>query len=135
MTQRRYFNVANKNCRYNESAEMWEIDFPHEFYTSSNPDKKIIILGAFYWGDLNPLDYNEWVSLHSPTIANGKPQELNNYITMCQYPSANWTKEYKIGTYEKTLQFDFRKRSEGYQKRGWAVEIADQFVLELELIY
>ena len=136
MTERRYFNVSNGNAKYNEITAMWEIDFPDEFYRSANPNKCVTILGVYYWGDLvGELHPSDWVALHSPTLANGKPQELNNFITLAQYPAANWTKRYTISTREQKLIFDFRFRSESFNKGDPARELFDQFILELELYY
>lgn len=136
MTERRYFNVSNGNAKYNETTAMWEIDFPDEFYRSANPNKCVTILGVYYWGDLvGELNPSDWVSLHSPTLANGKPQEMNNYITLAQYPAANWTKRYTIGSREQKMIFDFRYRSEGFKKGEPSRELFDQFIIEMELFY
>ena len=135
MTERRYFTVTHKNATYNETQHTWEIDFPHDFYISANPEKKVVILGIYYLSGLNEAGYDNWVSLHSKTLANGKPQEVNNYITLAQYPAPNWTKDYSIRTHEQKFEFEFRFVSTGFNKRAYFDEISDQFIIEMELIY
>lgn len=135
MTERRYFTVSNINATYNSTKHMWEIDLPHDFYISRHPDKRIVILGIYYSSTLSTAGYDNWVSLHSPTLANGKPQELNNYITLAQYPSPNWTKSYPIRNREQKFEFDFRFVSAGFVKRVEFDEMSDEFIIEMELIY
>ena len=131
---RRYLNITAKNSFYNEVTGLYEIDFPIEFIRSSN-EKRIIVLGVFYLGNIKAVDPDDWVSLHSPTLANGTPQEIDNYITMAQYPSANWVKEYKIDTKDQKFLFEFRHLSDGFNKQSVAKAMTEQFVIELELIW
>lgn len=135
--KRRYFTIASgiDNCQYNTTTWMWEVPFPEDFYLSTHPNKHVVVLGVYYWGNISQADSNDWVGFHSPTLCNGKPSDINYFITLSQYPASNWSKEYPISTQEKILQFDFRFRSKAFKKDYYSREIIDQFIIEMELFY
>ena len=85
MSQYTYFNVTHLNAKFNNANYMWEIDLPEWFTNSSNPNKAIELIGFYYLGSLLEEGIEDRISLHSPTLTDGRFQQLDHFITLSQY--------------------------------------------------
>ena len=129
-----YFVITHSNSTFNRHTMYWEIDFP-EWFTNSMNDKKIILLGFYYYGGLGEDLSNDKFSLHSPTLTDGKYQQIDHFITLSQYTVTAWSKEYRITSKAQKFQFQFRSMNEAFEPNTNPLPESRRFLIEMILIY
>ena len=135
MSQSTYFNVTQLNAKFNNTTNMWEIDLPQWFTNSSDPNKAIELIGFYYIGSLLEDGVEDRIALHSPTLTDGRFQQLDHFITLSQYTSSAWSKRYEIKNKPQKFQFQFRSFRKHLIEDYNPLPESQIFMIEMNLFY